>query len=134
MDNLSPIQRSENMRRIKSAHTKPEKLVRSILHRAGLRYRLHVRSLPGAPDIVFPARKTAVFVNGCFWHGHKCNDGHHPKSNTAYWDRKLSRNRERDVMTRTALKNIGWKQIVVWSCETSDTTLLTRRLLKLLTK
>lgn len=118
MDKLSRIERSENMRRIRSVDTSPELLVRSVLHRAGFRYRLHVPTLPGKPDLVFPSRRKIVFVHGCFWHLHsKCREGRIPSSRRAYWESKLKSNCLRDARNRRALKKLGWEVFVVWECE-----------------
>ena len=119
----SRISRSENMRRIKSKGMSPELAVRQLVHRMGRRYRLHRRDLPGTPDLVFgPARK-AVFVHGCFWHGHddpRCRRGHVPRSNENYWWPKLLRNKERDQRNIAMLEASGWRVLVVWECETRD--------------
>ncbi len=106
------------MSRIRAADTKPEKIVRSILHRVGFRFGLHVKSLPGKPDIVLPKYKTVVFVHGCFWHCHKgCRRANVPKTNKKYWVPKLERNLERDKINKRALKKDGWRIITVWECE-----------------
>ena len=108
MDKLTQEQRSKNMAQIKSCDTKPEKLVRSQLHRMGYRFRLHVKTLPGNPDIVLPRYKTAIFVHGCFWHKHDCAVGRRvPKSNLEYWIAKIERNVERDAKNRKALQEQG---------------------------
>jgi DNA mismatch endonuclease (patch repair protein) len=126
-DMFTPERRSEIMGRIRSNDTKPEMTVRRALHRAGYRYRLHRRSLPGKPDLVLPRFKTVVFVHGCFWHGHTCKDGRRPKSHTDYWEHKLDRNLQRDVRAREELVKLGWKPIVIWACEVKDIgTLLSR--------
>ena len=115
---LDPIRRSENMRRIRSKDTKPEKALRSLLHRAGYRFRIHANDLPGSPDIVFPARRKVVFVHGCFWHQHsRCGAGIVPASRREYWVPKLKRNQDRDRSARLALARIGWKSLTVWECE-----------------
>lgn len=121
MDMFSPERRSEIMARIRSGETSPELTVRRHLHHAGFRYRLHVKNLPGNPDIVLPRYKTAVFVHGCFWHGHDCKDGRRPKSNTEYWTRKLDRNQERDVRVQGELRALGWRPVVIWACEARST-------------
>jgi DNA mismatch endonuclease (patch repair protein) len=86
----------------------------------GYRFRLHPKELPGTPDIVFPGRKKAIFVHGCYWHGHKCRKGQLPKSGLAYWGPKISGNRERDVRKEATLKELGWDVLTVWQCEISD--------------
>lgn len=107
------------MRAIKSKNTSPEKRVRSSAHRLGLRFRLHRRDLPGSPDLLFPGRKTALFVHGCFWHRHEnCPETTTPKTNTDYWSRKFQRNMERDRENRKKLEEEGWKVLVIWECET----------------
>lgn len=117
MDILTPEQRSEVMRRIRGKDTKPEKLLRSALHRAGFRFRLHRRSLPGAPDIVFPSRRKAIFVHGCFWHSHRCKRARKPASNRDYWIPKLAENKKRDARNRRRLTALGWSSLVVWECQ-----------------
>jgi DNA mismatch endonuclease (patch repair protein) len=112
------MNRSENMRRIRSEDTKPEIALRSLLHGAGYRYRLHSSALPGKPDLIFPGRKAVIFVHGCFWHQHShCQDGHIPESRTDYWIPKLSRNVERDKRVRRELRSLGWRVLVIWECE-----------------
>jgi DNA mismatch endonuclease (patch repair protein) len=106
------------MSRIRSKNTKPEMLLRSALFRAGFRYRLHLKTLPGKPDLVFARFKTVIFVHGCFWHLHKnCRDGRLPKSNLEYWQQKLINNVERDMVNYSHLNELGWKIITVWECE-----------------
>lgn len=117
VDRLDPLQRSRLMSRIRSANTKPEIKVRSMLHRMGCRFRLHVRDLPGTPDVVLPARGAVVFVHGCFWHGHRCKRGKMSKSRVEYWDAKIHQNRRRDTLTRRSLRRLGWKVVVVWECD-----------------
>lgn len=115
------------MRAVKDRDTKPELLVRSALHRAGFRYRLHRKDLPGTPDLVFPARQKLIFIHGCFWHGHDCKRGARvPKNNTAYWRAKIGRNRERDGRNQATLKAAGWKVANVWECELTGTQWLKR--------
>lgn len=110
--------RSYNMSRIKGKDTKPEEIVRKYLFSKGFRYRKNDKRLPGTPDIVFPKYKTAIFVNGCFWHGHKdCRYFVIPKTNTEFWLNKINANIERDRRKHNELKELGWKVIVVWECE-----------------
>lgn len=105
------------MSRIKGKNTKPEMLVRKFLHANGFRYRLHVKGLPGKPDIVLPKYKTVIFVHGCFWHQHKkCRLGKIPKNNKVYWVPKLEGNVVRHKRTERNLKSLGWKSIVIWEC------------------
>ena len=122
-------QRSRNMAAIRSRNTKPEVRVRRVLHALGFRFRLHRKDLPGAPDIVLPGRKLAVFVHGCFWHGHDCARGARvPKQNRPYWTQKIERNRQRDVRTQAELIARGWTTLVVWECELKDVPALKARL------
>jgi DNA mismatch endonuclease (patch repair protein) len=110
------------MSAIRSKNTKPEMLVRRVAHSMGLRFRLHRTDLPGKPDLVFPRYRLAMFVHGCFWHGHGCKrGGKGPKSNTDYWLPKIQRTRARDVASQKALHDLGWRAAVLWECElTSD--------------
>jgi DNA mismatch endonuclease (patch repair protein) len=106
------------MSRIKGKNTKPEILVRKFLFANGFRYRLHVKNLPGKPDIVLPKYKTVIFVNGCFWHGHKgCRYFLLPKTRTEWWLQKISDTQSRDKLAKQELENLGWKVIVIWECE-----------------
>lgn len=105
------------MSAIRSKGMKPEMAVRQLVHGMGYRYRLHRKGLPGKPDLVFGPRKAVIFVHGCFWHQHDCQDGHRPKSNTGYWDEKLRRNVERDARVQAELEEMGWRVLVVWECE-----------------
>ncbi|HEY7838642.1 MAG TPA: very short patch repair endonuclease [Terriglobales bacterium] len=121
MDTITSNARSRNMARIRSQGTKPELAVRSAAHRAGFRFRLQRRDLPGTPDLVFPRLNTALFVHGCFWHGHPgCLDGRIPKSRRDYWEPKLAGNKRRDAKNQRRLRSIGWRVVVVWECETLD--------------
>lgn len=109
--------RSYNMSRIRSKDTKPEMIVRKFLHAKGFRYRLHVKDLPGKPDIVLPKYKTVIFVHGCFWHGHEgCRYAKVPENNREYWSPKLQYNIEKDNKSIAALKDLGWKTIILWTC------------------
>jgi DNA mismatch endonuclease (patch repair protein) len=124
---------SERMARITKRHTKPELLVRRLLHANGFRFRLHRNTLPGSPDIVFPGRKKVIFVHGCFWHRHNCKAGRKlPKANLEYWVPKLARNQERDSKHIQALCTLGWSCLVLWECELSDKSELTDQLLRFL--
>jgi DNA mismatch endonuclease (patch repair protein) len=126
-DNLSPERRSENMRRIKAANTLPEMIVRHVAHSLGYRYRLHQKSLPGKPDLVFAGRRVVIFVHGCFWHGHNCKRGARvPKANRAYWLAKVGRNRERDILHEKRLNVLGWRVLTIWECELRDSKLPSR--------
>lgn len=126
-DPFDKTKRSAVMRRVKGKDTRPEMQVRRLLHAAGYRYRLHRRDLPGTPDLAFPGRRKAVFVHGCFWHGHDCRRGaRQPKTNAGYWRAKIARNRERDARNRAALAGLGWGSLTVWECELKQDGLLTR--------
>jgi DNA mismatch endonuclease (patch repair protein) len=136
-DRLTPEQRSWNMSRIRGKNTKPELLVRRLLHAKGYRYRLHGRSgsvrLPGNPDLVFAGRRKVIFVNGCFWHFHDCRAGQHaPKANAAFWEAKRSRTRERDDQQRRQLEASGWEVLTVWECELKDGSALEAQLVAFL--
>jgi DNA mismatch endonuclease, patch repair protein len=129
VDRLTKKQRSENMRKIKSKNSKPELLVRSLVHRLGYRYRLHDHSLPGRPDLVFPRRRKVIFVHGCFWHiHHQCKLAHVPASRQEYWQPKLQRNKARDQAHRRALTRCGWRSLVIWECEAGNPEAITARL------
>lgn len=120
---------SRRMALVHSVNTKTEMAVRRLVHSMGYRYRLHRRDLPGTPDLVFPSRRAAVFVHGCFWHHHKgCPRATMPKSNTEFWTNKLERNRARDVRNLVALEADGWRVLTVWECELKDMKALTEKL------
>lgn len=118
-DMLSRAERSARMALIRSKDTKPELIVRKALWAAGYRYRLRVRGLPGRPDLVFPSLGVVVFVHGCFWHGHSCQNGRIPSTNPDFWREKFRANRERDQRNTAELKEMGWEPIVVWECSLS---------------
>lgn len=121
--------RSAVMRRVKGRDTTPERTVRRLLTGLGARYRLHRKDLPGNPDIVMPGRKLAVFVHGCFWHGHDCARGARvPKQNRDYWTAKVARNVARDERTREALTGAGWRVETIWECELKDEAAVSARL------
>lgn len=124
MDIFTPEKRSHVMSQVRGKNTKPEILVRKLLHRMGYRFRLHRKDLPGKPDIVLPKYKTVVFIHGCFWHGHNCKRGAKPSSNKDFWNEKLEKNVERDKKHVRSLEAIGWRCIVVWECETKNADLL----------
>lgn len=117
MDKITPEQRSKTMARIRSKNTKPEMLVRKYLYANGFRFRVNVRTLPGTPDIVLKKYHTAIFINGCFWHGHVCQQGRMPKTNVAFWEQKITRNIARDAEVREKLRALGWRTMVVWECQ-----------------
>ncbi|WP_343031180.1 very short patch repair endonuclease [Roseospira navarrensis] len=113
-----PLTRSETMRRVRGTNTSPELIVRRVLYGLGFRYRLHAADLPGKPDIVNRTKKKAIFVHGCFWHGHCCKRGNRrPKTNTEYWRKKIDRNMERDLLNIMELRRCGWDVLVIWECE-----------------
>ena len=115
------MDRSANMRAIRSKGMRPELAVRSLVHRLGYRFRLHRKDLPGKPDLVFPSRRKLIFVHGCFWHLHQgCKSAHVPKTNLDYWIPKLLRNQVRDAKNILALSAEGWKSLIIWECETKD--------------
>jgi DNA mismatch endonuclease (patch repair protein) len=117
------------MASIKGRHTLPEKLVRRCLRKLGIRFLGNVKRLPGTPDIVVRGQKKAVFVNGCFWHGHKgCSRAARPETNKVFWDRKIDVNMTRDRRNLRKLKKEGWSVLVIWQCQTKDETVLLRRL------
>ena len=118
MDHLTPEKRSWNMSRIKSKDTAPERIVRSFLHRNGFRFRLHVKDLPGKPDIVLPKYKTVIEIRGCYWHRHEgCKDATTPSTNIEFWQNKFAATVVRDKQTEQELKALGWNVIVLWECE-----------------
>jgi DNA mismatch endonuclease, patch repair protein len=132
-DKFDTQQRSAVMRAVKSHDTTPERAVRKLLSARGYRYRLQRKDLPGHPDIAFPGRRAAIFVHGCFWHGHDCKRGARmPKANAAYWRGKIERNAARDVKTKTALETLGWRSLIVWECEIKSDAALEQRLIDFL--
>lgn len=122
MDVHSPKQRSYNMSRIQGKNTKPEIMVRKLLWKMGYRYRLQYKTLPGKPDIVFPGRKKAIFVNGCFWHKHNCQYFKWPKTNSEFWFNKINSNVIRDNENLTALFSSGWVFLIIWECAIREVT------------
>lgn len=124
----NPEQRSRNMASIREKNTKPEKIIRSLLHRLGYRYRLHRRELPGRPDLVFPSRRKVIFVHGCFWHMHDCRWGIvTPATNSSFWATKRQDNCKRDRKSIAALMADGWNVLIVWECETrNEVTLIAK--------
>jgi len=109
--------RSRMMSGIRGKDTKPEMIVRRALHKAGYRYRLHVKDLPGKPDIVLPKYKTVIFVHGCFWHHHDCKNSKWPKTREEFWRKKIEGNVARDKKAYAELEKLGWKVIVIWECQ-----------------
>jgi len=131
-DSHSSETRSYNMSRIRSKETKPEVLVRKYLYTKGFRYRKNDNRYPGKPDIILPKYKTAIFINGCFWHMHEgCSDFVMPETNKAYWEPKLRRNHQKDTENKADLEMLGWKVIVVWECELKK-DMFERRMIQLL--
>lgn len=128
MDIVDAPTRSRMMSGIKAQGTRPELLVRKRLHAKGLRFRLHVPTLPGKPDLVFPQYKTCIFVNGCFWHGHACKIFKMPSSRTAFWQEKFEANKRRDELQIQRLVKLGWRVAVVWECSLRDKENLDRLL------
>jgi DNA mismatch endonuclease, patch repair protein len=129
IDLLSRHQRSLNMARITGRNTQPELAVRKALRGLGIGYRLHVRSLPGTPDIVMKGRQKIIEVRGCFWHRHPgCKYAYMPKSNIGFWNKKFASNVARDQKNEATLQNGGWDTLVVWECEVNDCKVLQRRL------
>ena len=116
VDVLSEKQRQYNMSRIRGRNTKPEMVIRRGLHARGFRFRLHVRELPGRPDLVFRRYSAVVLVNGCFWHGHGCDMFRWPRTRESFWREKIEKNRERDVGCLVALRRRGWRVLRVWEC------------------
>lgn len=117
------------MSRIRGHNTSPERRVRSVLHSMGYRFRLHGRNLPGHPDIVLPKHRTVVFVHGCFWHRHpRCQFAYTPKTRVRFWSSKFEENVLRDQRARRRLRNLGWRVIVLWECQTTDREALASRL------
>ena len=120
IDTLTVAERSERMSRVRDRDTKPELIVRRLIHQMGHRYRLHRRDLPGVPDMVFPRRKKAIFIHGCFWHRHSdpgCRMARMPKSRQDYWEPKLAGNCYRDKINQARLRELGWDVLVIWECE-----------------
>ena len=117
-DRMTRRQRSELMSRIRGKHTAPELVVRRLVHGLGYRYRLHVRKLPGTPDLVFTSRKKVILVHGCFWHRHSCDMAATPKTRSDFWRQKFEDNVRRDKRASRAISRMGWKSMVVWGCQT----------------
>ena len=128
MDIVSPEKRSRMMAGIKGKNTKPELVVRKLVHGMGFRYRLHRKDLPGSPDLVFSRLKKVIFVHGCFWHRHPgCRFAYTPKSNAQFWLNKLEGNTARDELALAALNAMGWEVLIVWECEVRDLPALSRK-------
>lgn len=133
-DPLTKAERSERMSRIRNADTKPEMIVRRMVHGMGYRYNLHARDVPGNPDLVFRARKKIIFVHGCFWHQHGCSHYRQPRTKLGFWQPKLARNKARDEEVRKMLRRQGWKSMTVWECQLRSTRELMSRIRRFLEK
>jgi len=135
MDSISIKHRSWNMSRIKNSDTKPELIVRSLLHHKGYRFRLHRKDLPGKPDIVLPRFKKIILVHGCFWHRHEgCQYTYNPKSRVSFWQNKFNQNIKRDKIVQKNLFQMGWQVYVIWECETKKIELLDKKIEQIFSK
>jgi DNA mismatch endonuclease (patch repair protein) len=135
MDVFTKEKRSLIMAKIKGKDTKPEKVVRSLLHQMGYRFRLHRGDLPGNPDIVLPKHKKIIFVHGCFWHGHKrCSRSKRPSTNKKFWNEKLSKNIERDKRNQRKLRKLEWTPLVIWQCQIKDLDNLSKKISRFLNR
>lgn len=133
IDVLTPEQRKLNMSRIRNKDTRPEMVIRSLVHRMGYRYRLHVKNLPGKPDLVLSSHRKIIFVHGCFWHVHKCKYGSvKPQTNAEFWQNKRMGNVERDRRNLSLLKKDGWKVLVVWECQIRKLRMLEEKISRFL--
>jgi DNA mismatch endonuclease (patch repair protein) len=128
MDVHSRAQRSFNMSRIRDKNTRPEVIIRKLLWSDGYRYRLHRKDLPGKPDLVFPGRRKAIFIHGCFWHRHDCRYFKWPETHVEFWERKIGANVDRDNKNSSSLSDAGWSYVVIWECETKLKSLENLRL------
>lgn len=129
----NPSVRRRTMQAVRAKHTKPEMLVRSLVHRLGYRFRLHRSDLPGKPDLAFVSRRKVICVNGCFWHGHGCARGaREPKTNVEYWQQKIAGNKKRDTLNKRLLDKQGWRSLIVWECQLKNKKTLEARLSKFL--
>lgn len=136
-DIFTPAERSRVMRAVKGEDTAPERIVRSLVHRLGFRFRLQGKNLPGKPDLVLPRHRVVIFVHGCFWHGHGCPRGSRkPKTRADYWRKKIGGNAQRDQRTRRALQRTGWRVLTIWECQTkaSQRSRLSARIQRFLVK
>lgn len=133
MDSLTPRERSTLMSLVRSKDTRPELIIRRLVHSLGYRFRLHRRDLPGTPDLVFPRLRRVVFVHGCFWHQHSCVNGNRmPRSRVAFWRAKLEGNTARDRLAVTRLRRMGWRVLTVWECQMKSRERLKNRLVRFL--
>ena len=131
-DPLTRPERSERMSRIRNVDTKPEMVVRRLVHGMGYRYRLHAGDLPGKPDLVFRPRKKVIFVHGCFWHQHGCRQYRQPRTKRSFWEPKLANNKARDVKVRRELRKLGWHALVIWECQLKKESMLQNRIKRFL--
>lgn len=115
-DIVDPMTRSRMMSGIRGKNTKPELIVRSLLHKQGFRFRLHKKDLPGTPDLILPKYRAVIFIHGCFWHGHDCRFFKLPASRTDFWQKKIQGNRMRDIRSLQELQQMGWRSLVIWEC------------------
>lgn len=133
IDSVTPARRSEIMGRVRSRDTKPEIMVRRMIHGMGYRYRLYAKDLPGRPDLTFRSRRKVIFVHGCFWHRHpKCALARLPKSRKTFWLPKLEMNRQRDMKNKHALLRLGWSVLIIWECELGDIATVETRIRRFL--
>lgn len=130
MDVVSSEVRSQMMAAVRGKNSIPELTVRSIVHRLGLRFRLHRRDLAGTPDLVFPGRGAVIFVHGCFWHQHKCAKGGIPKTRRKFWQTKLNANRARDLRANRLLRKQGWRVLTIWECEIKKPDIVRQRIIR----
>lgn len=130
LDQLQPVdeRRSRIMRSVSSKNTAPERFVRSVLHSLGYRFRLHASELPGKPDIVFRTRRKAIWVHGCYWHGHDCKKGRLPKTRLDFWTQKINENKIWDSRNEQSLSNLGWNFLVIWQCQLRNRETIERAL------
>lgn len=133
MDSLTPEERTAQMAKVRSQDTQPEMLVRCLVFKMGYRYRLHRRSLPGKPDLVFSSRRKAIFIHGCFWHGHNCRLGDRlPKTRIEFWTNEISTNRARDETNLMKLTEMGWEVLVIWECQLKESLVLEQKIIAFL--
>ena len=133
MDIVTQTKRTQMMSGIRGTNTSPERRVRSMVHRLGYRFRLHVKALPGRPDLVLPRHRTVIMVHGCFWHRHKgCRFAYTPKSRVDFWQAKFNENVERDQRVQRKIRALGWRVIIVWECELKNPDRVRERLASLL--
>lgn len=133
MDTLTKEKRSEVMSRVRSKNTRPELAVRKLVKALGYKFRLHDKSLPGRPDLVFPNKRKAIFIHGCFWHRHGCANGQRlPKSRVGFWEEKLISNRRRDIHNLRRLNRLGWRYLIIWECRLRKPESIERKLVKFL--